>query len=207
MPDSVIKRVETLGHCATAGAFEFSDRKGILFEWDKIDEHQEQLVEEEHIAYPSIVVELPGLSLERDMPIPTIEAEFEQQGHPENEAAHNANLLPFAAAGVNWGHNHEIVDYDNHEIADYDDEDDGGIIAVNEIQPPEHGDIINMIDIPQNDFNDQIDGHVDTNSDTDSDNDDDTSDTDSDDDDDAATAERDDDAVEDLDDASIPGVR
>jgi hypothetical protein len=108
---------------------------------------------------------------------------------------------------VNWGHNNEIVDYDDHEIADYDDEDDGGIIAVNKIQPPEHGDIINMIDIPQNDFNDQIDGHVDTDSDTDSDNDDDTSDTDGDDDDDAATAERDDDAVEDLDDASIPGVR
>jgi hypothetical protein len=152
------------------------------------------------------VAELPGLSLKRDTPIPTIEAELEQQGHPENEAAHNANLLPFAAAGVNWGHNHEIVDYDDHEIADYDDEDDSGIIAVNKIQPPEHGDIINMIDIPQNDFN-QIDRHVDTNSDTDSDNDDDTSDTDGDDDDDAATAERDDDAVEDLDHASIPGVR
>ena len=64
MPDSVIKRVETMGHCATAGAFEFLDCTGILFKWDKIDEHQEHLVEEEHVAYPSIVAELPGLSLE-----------------------------------------------------------------------------------------------------------------------------------------------
>jgi hypothetical protein len=54
-----------------------------------------------------------------------------------------------------------------------------------------------MIDIPQNNG---MDGHVDTNSDNDSD----ASNADSDDDNDAATVEGD---VEDLDDASIPGVR
>jgi hypothetical protein len=41
IPDSVIKQVESLGHRACPGAFDFVNRNIILFEWnDKVDKHQ-----------------------------------------------------------------------------------------------------------------------------------------------------------------------
>ncbi len=44
MPDSVIKKVEALGHRAQQNTFDFADRNCILFEWnDEVAEKQEVL--------------------------------------------------------------------------------------------------------------------------------------------------------------------
>jgi hypothetical protein len=48
MPDSVIQQVETLGIQATPNAFNFSDRNGILFEWNNdTAENHDNLIEED----------------------------------------------------------------------------------------------------------------------------------------------------------------
>jgi len=193
MPDSVIKRVETLGHKAGAGVFDFSDRNGILFEWnEEVDENQEGLVEEEAILYPSLVAEFPGVTLDRDIPIPSIEHEFEPQGRAEDAAALNANLAPYAVAGVNGP---AIVTADNDEIEIYDDDDD------------DDG-IIDVMDIPRSD--ELIGGPIEPD-DMSEDDDPDDSDDDSDDDDDAAPIKMITDAIEEEDEegdnTSVPGVR
>jgi hypothetical protein len=48
MPDLVIKKVEQFGKAnATPNIFNFSDKNGVLFEWnDKVDEYPEGIVEE-----------------------------------------------------------------------------------------------------------------------------------------------------------------
>jgi hypothetical protein len=147
MPDSVIQRVEALGQKAPANAFDFSDRYGILFEWnDEVDEHQERLVEEDPILYPSLVAKFPGVMLDRDIPIPSIEEEFAPQGRAKDVAAHNANIPPYAIAGVDRP---AIVDIDDGKIEVYDnDNNNDGIIEV--------------LDLPRDDDMD-IRGHIELN--------------------------------------------
>ncbi len=58
MPDLVIKKVEAYGKLtALPGVFDFADRNGILFEWNKeVDEFSKGIVEVEDVVhYPSLV--------------------------------------------------------------------------------------------------------------------------------------------------------
>jgi hypothetical protein len=126
MPDSVIKKVEAFGK-SSLGVFDFANRNGILFEWNKVvDECPEGIVKEDAILYPSLVAEFPGVTLGRDHPIPTIEEDIMPQGRNKAAAARNANMEPFAAAGVDTP---TIIHADINKI-DKTDDNNGGIISV-----------------------------------------------------------------------------
>ncbi len=89
MPDTVIAQVERLGHTnATPNMFDFSDRNGVLFEWNKdVDETPEGIIEEDVVLYPPLAAETPGVVLKQDQPIPSIEDKIEPQGRGEDVAA------------------------------------------------------------------------------------------------------------------------
>jgi hypothetical protein len=82
MPESIIKKVEQFGKSnAQLNTLNFANRNGILFEWNNnIDKYPEGLVEEDVVLYPSLAAEIPGVVLERDLPIPMIEDKIEPQG-------------------------------------------------------------------------------------------------------------------------------
>jgi hypothetical protein len=129
MPDLVIKKVEAFGK-SSSGVFNFAKRNGILFEWNEVvDKCPEGIVEEDVVLYPSLVAEFPGVTLGRDHPIPTIEEDIMPQGCDEAAAAQNANMEPFAAAGVDAP---TIIHSDINEI-DATDGDNNGIISVADI--------------------------------------------------------------------------
>ena len=135
MPDSVIAKVEGFARRnVVPGAFNFADRSGILFEWnDDLDESPEGLVAEDVVLYPSIVAEFPGVTLDRDIAVATVEDDVEPHGRLEDAAAHNAGLEPVAIAGVDRA---AIIDALDDELAPDDDgPDDDGIIAVANIPP------------------------------------------------------------------------
>jgi hypothetical protein len=91
MPDSVIKKVESLGHHAQENTFDFANRHSILFEWNNaVDKQQEGLVEEDLVPYPSLAMEFPGVFLDHD--ISAIKDKIIPQGCVEDAAAQNANL-------------------------------------------------------------------------------------------------------------------
>jgi hypothetical protein len=102
MPESIIKKVERFGKSnAQPNTLNFADRNGILFEWNNhVDKYPEGLVKEEEVLYLSLASEIPGVVLEEDLPIPTIEEEIEPQGCAEDAAACNTNLEPSNVTGV-----------------------------------------------------------------------------------------------------------
>jgi hypothetical protein len=66
MSSSVINKVEAYAKLtAFPGIFDFADRNGILFEWNKeVDESPEGIVEvEDVILYPSLAAEHPEVAL------------------------------------------------------------------------------------------------------------------------------------------------
>jgi hypothetical protein len=129
MPDSVIKKVEAFGK-SSSGVFIFANRNGILFEWNEVvDECLEGIVKEDVVLYPSLVAEFPGVTLEQDHPIPTIEEDIMPQGRDKAASARNANMERFATAGVDAP---TIIHVDINEI-DKTDDDDNGIISVADI--------------------------------------------------------------------------
>ena len=68
--------------------FDFSDRNGVLFEWNKdVDETPEGIIEEDVVLYPPLAAETPGVVLKQDQPIPSIEDKIEPQGRAEDVAA------------------------------------------------------------------------------------------------------------------------
>jgi hypothetical protein len=138
MPDLVIKKVKAYGKStARLGIFDFADRNGILFEWNKeVDEFPEGIVEvEDVVLYPSLAAEHPGVVLGRDQPLPSIEEELVPQGRAKDAAARNANLQPFNIAGVAAA---PIVHANADKFVDYKIDDNDGIIAVGDVpqQPP-----------------------------------------------------------------------
>jgi hypothetical protein len=74
MPESIIKKVEQFGKSnARQDTLVFVDRNGILFKWSKdVNKYSEGLVEEDMVLYLSFAAGIPGVVLERDLPIPTI---------------------------------------------------------------------------------------------------------------------------------------
>ena len=102
MPDTVIAQVERLGRTnATPNMFNFSDRNGVLFEWNEdVDETPKGIIKEDVVLYPSFAVETPGVVLKQNQPIPSVEDEIKPQGRAEDAAARNANLEPINVTGV-----------------------------------------------------------------------------------------------------------
>jgi hypothetical protein len=125
----VIKQVKAFGK-SSSRVFDFADRNGILFEWNEVvDECPKGIVEEDVVLYPSLIAEFPGVTLGQDHPIPTIEENIMPQGRDEAAAARNANMEPFAAAGVDAL---TIIHANINEINETDDDNDG-IISVADI--------------------------------------------------------------------------
>jgi hypothetical protein len=138
MPDTVIARVERYGkENALPGIFDFADRNGVLFEWnDNVDECPEGILEEDDvILYPSIAAELPGIVLKHDMPRPPIKADLIPHGRAEDEAARNANHEPFGVVGVEPVAG-AIIQADGEINSDSNEDDDNGIIAINNAPLP-----------------------------------------------------------------------
>jgi hypothetical protein len=169
MPDSVIARVERYGtQNALPGIIDFPDRNGVLFEWnDEVDECPEGILEEDDvILYPSIAAELPGVELKHDTPRPSIEADLIPHGQAEDKAARNANHEPFGIVGVEPA---VVIHAEEGEIDnDSDEDDDEGIIAINDAPMPMAQDPLVLSDSSDDEQND--DEH---DSDDDSDDDDD----------------------------------
>ncbi len=141
MPDLVIRCVEEYGNNnALSGIFDFADRSGVLFEWNKeVNECPEGIFKEEDIIlYPSLTAELPGVVLGRDMPPSSIEVDLIPQGCVEDKAAQNASHEPFSIVGVNQPVTaHAIIHAKNGEInSNNDEDDDDGIIAINDAPVP-----------------------------------------------------------------------
>jgi hypothetical protein len=133
MPDSVIKKVKAYGNSTTLpGIFDFADRTGILFKWNKeVDEFPEGIVDiEDVVLCPSLAAEHPGVVLGQDQPLPLIEEELVPQGQAKDAAARNANLQPFNVAGVVAA---PIVHCNADKLNNYEVDDDDGIIAVGDI--------------------------------------------------------------------------
>ena len=124
MPDMVIAQVERLGHTnATPNMFDFLDRNGVLFEWSKdVNETPKGIIKKDVVLYPFLAAETPGIVLEQDQPIPSMEDEMEPQGRAKDAAAQNANLEPINAAGV---HTLTIIHANANEIDNADDNNDG----------------------------------------------------------------------------------
>jgi hypothetical protein len=200
MPDSVIKKVEAMGHNNAPHAFDFLDRNGILFEWNEdVDEQVEHIVEEEVVPYPSLAAEFPGVTIERDTPIASIENNIVPQGLAEDAAALNANIAPFNAQ--EWMNGPAAIHADHGKIEEYDDE-GGDIIAVANIPPndaPLQNPVID-INVPDNDKS------LNTSEDSDSDSDDD-SDDDSDPEDQQDMARQEEAAPQEEEDNDAPGIR
>ncbi len=102
MPDSIMKKVEQFDKTnTTPNVFNFSNRNGVLFEGNgKVDECLEGIVEEDVVLHPSLAAEIPGIVLDPDQPIPSIEDKPKYQGCAEDAAARNANMELFNVAGV-----------------------------------------------------------------------------------------------------------
>jgi hypothetical protein len=65
------------GPTGRSGALDFADRNGVLFEWnDDVDKNQEGIVKEDTIPYPSVVAKFPGVILNRNHPVPSIEDKY-----------------------------------------------------------------------------------------------------------------------------------
>jgi hypothetical protein len=124
MPDTVIRQVHRLGHTnATPNMFDFSDRNGVLFEWNEdVNETPKGIIEEDVVLYPSLAAKTPGVVLKRDQPIPSMEDKIEPQGRAEDAAAQNASLEPINAAGVDTP---TVIHANANEIDNTDDNDDG----------------------------------------------------------------------------------
>jgi hypothetical protein len=66
MPDSIIRKVKHFGRRGgPAGAFNFADRSGILFEWnDNVGKSSEDLIKDDLVPYPEVAAKIPGVILD-----------------------------------------------------------------------------------------------------------------------------------------------
>ena len=151
------------------GIFDFADRNGVLFEWnDDVDECPEGILEEDDvILYPSIAVELPGVDLKHNSPRPSIEPDLIPHGQAEDAAMRNANQEPFNVVGVEPV---TVIHAKDGEIdSDSDEDDNNGIIAINNAPLPVAQDPLILSDSSDNEQNN--DDHSDNDSEDDDDDD------------------------------------
>jgi hypothetical protein len=138
MPESIIKKVEQFGKSNTRpNPLDFADRNRILFVWNNdINKYPEGLVKEDMVLYLSLAAEIPGVVLERDLPIPTIGDKIEPQGHAKDTVAWNTNLEPFDIPGVDAM---TIICANNNEIEVINDNNEG-ILSIATIPANKHYD-------------------------------------------------------------------
>jgi hypothetical protein len=124
MPQSIIKKVEQFGKSnARPNTLDFTDRNRILFEWNnEVNEYPNRLVDKDMVLYPSLLTEIPGVVLEQDLPIPTIEDKIKPQGHAKDATARNANLKPLDVTGVDML---TIICANNNKIDKINDDNNG----------------------------------------------------------------------------------
>ncbi len=120
----------------------------MLFECkNNVDKHTKGCVEEDVVLYPLLAAEFPGITLDCDVAVPSIEEEIIPHGRAKDAAACNANVAPFVAVGVN--HGPAAIHANNNKIGEYDNKDED-IIVVADIPhgnaPPQ-----NLIAIPDSD--------------------------------------------------------
>ena len=97
-PDSVIQRVNDLA--ATSGVpttLVFADRTKTPFDWPDNDPLSSTLDATPMAKYPNLPAEMPGVLLERHIPVPDDQSPFDEPYEPDwfdlaDEAAHNADL-------------------------------------------------------------------------------------------------------------------
>jgi hypothetical protein len=173
MTDSIIRKVKHFGcRGGLASAFNFSDRSGILFEWnDDVDKFLEDLIEDDLVQYPEVAAKIPAVILDQHQPIPTVEDEVVLQGQAEDEAARNANLDPFNITGMDHT---AIIPANIDKIAQIADDltNADGIIAIADMpnQQTHHNNTIilneesnedDAADDQGNDYDDEISNHKD----------------------------------------------
>jgi hypothetical protein len=63
MPDSIIRKVKHFDRRGRlASTFDFSDRSGILFEWnDDVDKSLKNLVKDDLVPYSKLTAKIPGV--------------------------------------------------------------------------------------------------------------------------------------------------
>jgi hypothetical protein len=153
---------------ATPREFDFTDRSGILFEWnDEIDKHREGLIEEDVVLYPTLAAEIPGVTLDRELLVTPIEDKIAPQGRVEDAAAANAGLAPLDRQVLEGAAVIDALPFEIVDAANDDDDNDDGILAVRDIPPPlpihqpipvldddVPGDVVDMIPHPADDPDD-----------------------------------------------------
>ena len=104
MPASVIKKVERYADAAVReGKFDFANQKGLLFKWNNVvNENAEHIIKDGSDLYPALVLEFPGIILQRDHTrIKAIKEEDDvPQGTAEEAAMNNADIEPTVTVGV-----------------------------------------------------------------------------------------------------------
>ena len=110
MPDSVIERVNYWGlkDKQQANSLAFRNRNNDRFDWDDdvdgealvSDNAVEPVPEPEPAPFPDIPAEMPGITLERDLPTPAIDPEPDTAFKQRAAAAANANFAPNLAPHV-----------------------------------------------------------------------------------------------------------
>jgi hypothetical protein len=124
-----------MGNQHLPGVFNFSDRNGVLFEWnDDVNEYNENIVKENIILYPLLAAEFPGVTLDRNFAVPSIEDDIFPHGLAKDATAQNANAAPFIAQ--EWINGLAAIQANDNKIdkGKYEDKDDG-IIKVADIPP------------------------------------------------------------------------
>ncbi len=163
MPDLVIKKVEAFGK-SSLGVFDFADRNGILFKWNKeVDKCPEGIIEEDVVLYPFLIAKFPGVTLGQDHPIPTIKEDIIPQGRAKADAARNANMEQFAITGVDAP---TIIHANINEIDETDD-DNNGIISVANIPAQANQDPLIVPDTSDKDDGDDDNNNEEDNDDND----------------------------------------
>ncbi len=104
-----------------------ANRNRIQFTWNnEVDKYPERLVKEDVVLYLSLAAEIPGVVLERDLPIPTIEDKIEPQGCAKDTAVRNANLKSFDVARVDA----PTIIHANNKKIDIINDDNNGILSI-----------------------------------------------------------------------------
>jgi hypothetical protein len=135
IPDSMVAKVHSFAaNDGNLGNLAFADRHGDLFAWNEdVDDENEQLVDEEAAPFPDLAAEMPGVQLERDIPVTdTVIDEADVPGLAEQRAAANAGLNQDGDQDMPL-----LVPADENELAGPHEvnDDDDNILEIGDIPP------------------------------------------------------------------------
>jgi hypothetical protein len=166
MPDSVIKKVEAMGHATQPNPFNFLDRTEALFEWNDINETNNNIIEDDIVQYQLLVAEFSGINLDHNSITPSIKDDINPHGLAKDPAAQNANVAPYAMQ--EWINGPPAIHANNDKISKHYSEGNNIIAMVN--IPPDNAHTHNPI-IAIHDTNNKMITKEKSGEDSDSDND------------------------------------